>query len=759
MKRWFAKWIGWVRIVALVGLAFGLVIRVGDPQPLKTLRNATFDFYHQTKPRAYQPQPVAILDVDDRSIEQLGQWPWPRTRIAEMVRKATEGGAVAIAFDIVFAEPDRLSPGELMRSSPELQEQFGDRLELLPDNDEALAKAFAESRVIVGQATVRSVAGFRGETRELAPVQYALIGPDPKPYMMQFPDIVQNLPELEATASGRGMFSTRPDPDGVYRRVPLVMSVEGNIRLGLSPELLRVATGSRPFAIRTNEAGIEGVVLAGQLVPTARDGTVWPYLTHANPVRYVSVVDLIEGKIPPQRLAGHLVLVGTSAIGLEDFRATPLGVAMAGVEIHAQVLENIISQTLLIRPNYTIAIELVTTFILCLLVIIFAPAMTASGLILCSLILLTGYVGFSYYMFQEKRVLLDPSFPLLATVIAIMLISTVNYLREERQRRQIRGAFGQYVSPDLVDQLTKNQNALTLGGESRELTLLFSDVRGFTAIAEEFRDDPEALTLLMNQFLTILSNGIMDHKGTIDKFMGDAVMAFWNAPLDNSDHVRSACRAALRMIEDIEVFNLNRMSGTIEQTPRTRKKGRRKGSEKSGKKQPKVHRLNVGIGINTGQCVVGNMGSDTRFDYTALGDPVNVASRLEGQSRYYGAPIILGQSTASIVKDEFALIELDMIRVVGKEVPENIFALIGNEEVRKNPIYTQAQSYNAMMLKAYRSRDWNGVERELLRLRQSFDSLGIDLNDYLEMYRARIAELRENPPDENWDGVFDSTKK
>jgi adenylate cyclase len=372
-------------------------------------------------------------------------------------------------------------------------------------------------------------------------------------------------------------------------------------------------------------------------------------------------------------------------------------------------------------------------------------------------VLLSGYIGASYYMFAQQRVLLDPSFPVLATTFAIMLISTVNYLREERQRRQIRGAFGQYVSPDLVDQLTKNQGKLTLGGESRELTLLFSDVRGFTAIAEEFRDDPQALTQLMNQFLTILSNAIMDHKGTIDKFMGDAVMAFWNAPLDNDDHVRQACRAALRMIADVETFNQNRLDGVVEQAE-PKRRPRRKQIKTPGT-PPKVHRLNVGIGINTGRCVVGNMGSATRFDYTALGDPVNVASRLESQSRYYGAPIILGQTTAFEVMDEFALLELDVIRVVGKAVPENIFALLGNEEMYRDPRYKQAAARNAGMLAAYRARNWDAVEAALPALRADFNALGVDLNDYLDMYRARVAELRTTPPDADWDGVFSSTKK
>ncbi|MFK7745818.1 MAG: CHASE2 domain-containing protein [Roseobacter sp.] len=754
MKLWFSKWIGWIRVFALIGLVCGLVIRAGDPQPVKTLRNATFDFYHQSKPRDLVQMPVAILDVDDRSIEALGQWPWPRTRIAEMIDKATQAGAVAIAFDIVFAEPDRLSPHQIVQDNPNMPPLLQTELAQLPDNDAALAEAMSRARVILGQTTVRSAVGNRAEKREMAPVEFALIGPDPRPYLLQFPDIVQNLPELEEAAAGRGMFNARPDPDGVYRRVPLVMSVQNEIRLGLTPELLRVATGGGPFAVRTNDAGVEGVVLARQMVPTASDGTVWPYLTPSSQSRYVSAVDLVNGNIAQGRLAGHLVLVGTSAIGLEDFRATPLGVAMAGVEIHAQVLENIMAKTLLIRPNYTIAIELVTTFVLCFLVIVFAPVLSARALITFSIVLLGGYVGLSYYMFYVNRVLLDPSFPVLSTALAIILLSTVNYLREERQKRQIRGAFGQYVSPDLVDQLTKNQGQLSLGGESRQLTLLFSDVRGFTAIAEGFRDDPEALTLLMNQFLTILSNAILDHKGTIDKFMGDAVMAFWNAPLDNDDHVRSACRAALRMIADIEMFNDKRQTLAGGRPGKSRRK-----SQKDRIQGPNLQQLKVGIGINTGQCVVGNMGSDNRFDYTALGDPVNVASRLEGQSRYYGAPIILGQTTAYEIREEFAVLELDTVRVVGKEVPENIFALLGDETLFADPLFSEARTTNATMLQAYRTRDWDTVEAILPKLRADFLAMDLNLEPYLALYQSRIEELREAPPEPDWDGVFAFTKK
>jgi len=414
MRRWFSVWVGWVRVVSVIGVLFGLIIRIGDPAPLNILRNVSFDFYHQSKPREKTQLPVAILDVDDSSLEEFGQWPWPRTRIADLVEAVAKAGAVAIAFDIIFSEPDRLSPNQIAADNTTLPPELAEYLRQMPDNDTLLAQAFSTFPVVVGQTTVRTIAGNRGQKREMSIVEHALIGLDPMPFLLKFPDIVQNLPVLEASATGRGMINARPDPDGVYRRVPIVMSVQGKIRLGLTPELLRVATGGGAFAVRTNQAGIEGVVVARQLVKTAHDGTVWPYLTPSSRSRYVSASDLLAGRMPEGRLAGHLVLVGTSAIGLGDFRATSLGVPMAGVEVHAQVLENILSKTMLIRPNYTIAIELVTTLFLCMLVIALAPSISARMLISMSILLLIGYVSASYYLFYTNRILLDPSFPVLS---------------------------------------------------------------------------------------------------------------------------------------------------------------------------------------------------------------------------------------------------------------------------------------------------------------------------------------------------------
>lgn len=321
------------------------------------------------------------------------------------------------------------------------------------------------------------------------------------------------------------------------------MKVQDALRLTLSMELLRVATGGQAFAIRSNEAGIDGIVVAGQFIRTEADATVWPRFSYSDPDRFVSAGDLLADRVPPGRLNGHLVLVGTSAIGLEDFRATPLGVPMAGVEIHAQLLENVLAGELLLRPNFSDALELTIAMAIGLLVIVLAPMISARRLIFGSVLLIGGYIGFSYYIFIDRNQLLDPTFPASATILVLMLLSGSNYLREEFRKQQIRSVFGQYVSPALVARMADTPGALQLGGERQDLTVLFSDVRDFTAVAESFRDHPRQLTRFMNRFLTEMSTEIMERGGTIGNFMGEAVMALWNAPLEDPNHARHACAA------------------------------------------------------------------------------------------------------------------------------------------------------------------------------------------------------------------------
>ncbi|MEM6635188.1 MAG: adenylate/guanylate cyclase domain-containing protein [Pseudomonadota bacterium] len=730
------SWIGAGRFAGLIVLGFLLFLRVLDAPPIAALRNQSFDAYQQAVPRDYQPLPVTIIDIDDPSISELGQWPWPRTRIAEMVDLIGADGAAGIAFDIVFAEPDRLSPATVAEDNPDLPEAARKYLMRLADNDDILAGSFGGARVILGQTSVRSATSTPVDDTPPPQSQHAVLGPGPGNFLLRFPELVQNLPELEAAAAGRGVFSIRPDPDGVYRRVPMVLEVQGVLRLGLSAELLRVASGGAPFALRTNAAGIDGIVVAGQLIPTDAFGSIWPYLTPSRPDRFVPAADLLGGRMPQGRLAGHLVLVGTSAIGLEDFRATALGIPMAGVEIHAQALENILGGSLLIRPNYAVAVELSAVLGLGLLVIALTPVLGAGWIIVGSLGLLSSYAVASYYLFWAHRILFDPSYPLLATGFLVVLLTMANYLREEQRRRQIRGAFGQYVSPQLVEQLQKNPDRLTLGGEIRDLSILFSDVRGFTAISERFRDNPSGLTALMNRFLTVLSQPILETGGTIDKFMGDAVMAFWNAPLDQDDHAGAACRAALGMQAGVDRLNAERLT------------------EAEALGEPPPPPLNVGIGINTGFCVVGNMGSDTRFDYTALGDAVNLASRFEGASAFYGLRVVVGSDTADAVGGRFALLELDKILVKGKREPEIVYGLLGDSDLHKKVEFQMLVVDNSTMLASYRTQSWDRAMAAAQTLRKHGDRVGLSLDAYASVYEDRIANLRANPPRADWDGVF-----
>ena len=730
--------VGYARLVAFLLIAFAIWVRQVDPIPLQIVRNLTFDFYQRVLPRAPEPLPVAIIDVDDASLAEIGQWPWPRTEFATLIDKLAAAGAVAVAFDIVFAEADRLSPSAIVAGNRSLPPSAASALRALPDNEDVMAQSFAKIPVILGQTNVRLGSYAPRSDAPIPDVTFGMRGPDPEKWILTFPELVENLPVLEAAAAGRGMFSIRPDADGIYRNTPVVMVAEGKIRLSLAAELLRIATGGAPFLMETNEAGVNRVRIAGQYFQTAGDGSVRPYLTRTQADRFISAADVLQDRVDPAQLRGKLLFVGTSAVGLQDVRATPFGVRVPGVELHAQLLENLITGVTLQRPNTMIAIEMAVALALCLLIVVLTPIMSASILVISSTLMLITCGWVSFALFQSQRLLLDPSFPILAGLGTIIFMSTTNYLREESRRREIRSAFGQYVSADLVDTLAENPENLRLGGETRNLTLLFSDVRGFTSIAEGFREDPAGLTSLMNRLLSTLSDAILAERGTIDKFMGDAVMAFWNAPLKHEDHARAACRAALVMRANIDALNTKRRAELDD---------------------AHYKELRIGIGIATGSCLVGNMGSDLRFDYTAMGDPVNLASRLEGQSSFYGQTIVIAAQTEQMVRRDFAILELDQVRVKGKSQKEHIFVLVGDSAVRGDADFKALRDENAKMLASYRAQDWEAARAALDTLRPLGAQFDAKLANHFDIYAARIAGFQNTPPPPDWDGVWDATSK
>ncbi|MEC9343714.1 MAG: adenylate/guanylate cyclase domain-containing protein, partial [Pseudomonadota bacterium] len=375
-----------------------------------------------------------------------------------------------------------------------------------------------------------------------------------------------------------------------------------------------------------------------------------------------------------------------------------------------------------------------------LLTIALVPVLGAIWAAVAAVAVQAAFVGVSWYAGVRENLLIDPTYPVAATLALFVMMATTNYIREELQKRQIRSAFGQYLSPALVDQLADNPDRLVLGGETRPLTLLFTDVRGFTTISESFKANPQGLTRLMNRFLTVMSNAILEQEGTIDKYMGDAIMAFWNAPVDAPDHPLLACRAALLMHKRVAELNAS-----------AREEVNRTGGQ--------FHEINIGIGINSGDCVVGNMGSEMRFDYTALGDTVNLASRLEGQSKPFGVPVILGDNTARAVEGKLAVIEIDQVRVKGKAEPERLHSLLGEEETLASEVFREVKAGNDAMQAAYRAQDWDGAERKIAELTELSARLEIGITGYLDVYRKRIAHFRMNPPGADWDTIYEATEK
>ncbi|MHC2433670.1 CHASE2 domain-containing protein [Bradyrhizobium sp. USDA 4451] len=738
IRRWFARRFGYARL-ACVALLIGIAaLRIVDPAPVQELRVRTFDTFQVIEPRQKTARPVTIVDIDERSLAdpRLGQWPWPRTRLADIVINLTRLGAVVIAFDAVFSEPDRLNPDIAADTFSNLDEEMRARLRQLPSNDSIFAEAIKNSRVVLGESGGPNV---RADLNEKLPVTgLAMLGEEPQRFMFQFPGLLRNVPVLEEAAAGRGLFTIRPERDGIVRRVPMMMVAQGITMPSLTFEMLRVAGGSGTILIKADKGGIQSLGIKGFAIPTDLYGQLWIHYARRDPSIYVSAVDVLDGRVPPDRIAGKLILIGTSSVGLNDIKTTPVTPAMPGVEVHAQVLESALTGDVVSQPSYGIAIEFLAAMIMGLLVIAFAPKFGPITLVVVGGMFASVLTGTSWYFYSQHRLLIDFTYPLMSTTAIYLTLIFSAFVREQQQRRQIRSQFVQYMSPALVEQLAQSPERLVLGGEEREMTIMFSDMRGFTSISETYKSDPQGLTALMNRFLTPLSNAILARKGTIDKYMGDAIMAFWNAPLDDKQHQLNACEAALDMLERVDDLNRAR--------------------EREAKDGGHVYvPLNIGVGLNTGTCVVGNMGSDVRFDYSVFGDSVNLASRLEGQSKEYGFPIIVGSKTALAVKEKFAILELDFIMVKGKKEPEVIYAIAGREDVANSGRFQRLRNLTIEMLACYRGRDWDGALAAIERSRKTDDARA--LQSLYNLYEARIRNFEKHPPPPDWNGAFALTTK
>ena len=738
--RRFIKHYSWAHVIALAVLAAFVLLRATDSQPVQLLRFKVFDGFQQITPRKDSNQPVVIIDLDDESLAALGQWPWPRTLIAKLMLKLKKAGVVSVAFDIVFAEPDRTSPGLLADTVRGLDKKTKAKLKKLPSNDDTLARIIKGYQVVLGQSTQQRVL-TEGQDRKSVKTQWAkrnrsrVKGLQPEPFLWAFPSIVRNIDVLEDSAQGIGVFTFKPSVDGIVRQVPLVVRVGQNMYPTLALELYRVATRQSTMAIDYGPGGISGVKLKGLNVPTDRNGQIWMKFGKHDRSLYISALDVLNGTVEPQKLAGKLAFLGTSAVGLLDIKATPLDAAIPGVEVHAQLLQNILDKNYLARPPWSLGAELVAVVLFGLLMIIMVPFLGALWTLVLAIATVAILLFLSWWVYDSHGLLLDMVFPAISIFIVSVVLTYLNYMREERQRREVRGAFSRYMSPDLVAQLAEDPSRLTLGGEMREMSVLFADIRGFTTISEQF--DAEGLTKFINRYLTPMTNVILERKGTIDKYMGDCIMAFWNAPLDDPEHAINGVRSALAMFVESDKMNVEL---------------KREAEEENRPYIP----LRIGSGVNTGVICVGNMGSDMRFDYSVLGDDVNLGARLEGQSKTYGVDIVIGENTYVYVEN-FAVIQLDRIQVKGKTVPVDIYCVLGDETENEKPEFQAIRQRHGEMLNAYKAQDWEVQTRILTDCRKMGKTYGLDV--LYDLYEGRRDEYMANPPGEEWDGVFVATSK
>ena len=659
--------------LALLTLALVIGVRVADPAFVESVRLRYFDTLITSK--APTQNNVYTVNIDEATLDRYGQWPFKRDQYANLIGELYAHNAGLVVWNIMMPEKDRLG------------------------GDAALASTLKDRPVVL-----TNMPAMTNKNQAHKPGS-AVIGSDNLGTIINYPGLIANIPELENAAAGVGIANTLPEIDGVNRRLPLFVGSNGNLYPSVSLEVLRLLAGDSTFQVKLNANGVEKMRIPSfNVINTDSLGRVWIDLSQRS--TSVSAVKL------PADFNKGIVIVGTTAAGIANPVPTALG-AVYPQDLQAAVIGTLSNGINIQRPDWADGAEMLGVVLLAIISILLTR--WTYGFIPFIAILCGVYFG-SRYIFQGHSFLLDASFPIIGLVLVYVHSYTVKFLSELNQKLQIKKQFGTYLSPAMVEKLQKDPSLLKLGGETRKLSIMFTDVRGFTTISEHYGKDVQGLTKIMNRYMTAMTAKIIDNNGTLDKYIGDAQMAFWNAPLDDADHAVNAVRTGLQMLGDLDEFNKEIAKENIPP-------------------------FGMGLGINTGDVVVGNMGSRQRFDYTCLGDSVNLASRLEGQSKGYGVRIILGSETAQLVQNEFPVIELDNIAVKGK-----------TEGVRIYTIGKTIAHMHAEFLKEYYRGNWKDAMRWAKNMVNNDD---VTIRDY---YAKMIERLEEGLP-ANWDGTYRATSK
>ena len=624
IRQRFDQLPGALRHAGALALVLGLVLAsmalwLAEPIAMQNLRLAQFDQYQRWHPRVYTPVPVRVVDIDEASLKDYGQWPWPRTRIAELITRLNDAGAAVIALDVLLAEPDRTSPAAMAQlwRVPAVSAL----LQQMPDHDAALASAMVDRRVVLGSSLSHAVGAGVQPPHAIAspPLPYRIVSSgatDTQRWLPGFDAAVGPLPVLAARASGLGALNFSADSDGVVRRVPMLLALNGQSTPSLSAEALRVAQGAQNYVVRSNAAGVQELHIGSLTVPTNAQAELWLHYTEEVPSRYVSASQVLRGTVDAELLSGNLVLVGSSAAGLMDMRANPMGQLTPGVLAHANALEQVLTGQHLQRPSWAVGLEALAMGLGALLVglvALGAPAKRAAGVLLAVMALM--WAG-TWFAFVEHGWLVDAVNPAWVMLLSFGVCSTVHHVVVERQQRWLRTAFSRYVSPNRVEHLVAHPEQLQLGGQRQVCSFVFTDLAGFTPMMEA--RDPEQVVALLNDYLEAMLVIVFRHEGTLDRFVGDAMVVLFSAPVVQADHRQRALDCALEM-DAFATAYATRLQAQSIPWGLTR------------------------IGVHCGEVIVGNFGGTTLFDYRALGDPINTAARLETVNKHLGTRVCVSQ--------------------------------------------------------------------------------------------------------------------
>ena len=679
----------WAAVISAILL---LTLYVYNPSAIEILRLKTFD-YLITSLEPKESNEIILVEFGEKSVEKFGQWPFDRRDIADTIKKLRNNDAGVIVAPILFSEKDRAG------------------------GDQDFQAVLKENGVVIAQTpttqTRKPDAARRG---------FAAIGPDPRPWTYTWNGAIAPLLAFATAADGVGLLATFTERDGVVRRLPMLARIVDVLYPSIVLEALRVAAGDPSYQIKTSDAGIEFVRIP-QFPPIATDehGRIW--LSWNTKFKRIDATEIEPAKLA--EVKDKIVVLGLTIEGVGGIIATPIGEKWAH-EIQAQALQTVIDGTTITRLSYANIVELLLLVLILSTLLFLVPRTSVKWTVPLYAFFVASIIGGSYYAFVEYMQLWDPSYLVLSATVIFGHLIYNNFARENRLKLQIKKQFGTYLSPALVEKLQKDPSLLKLGGETRELSIMFTDVRGFTSISEHYGANVQGLTQIMNRYMTAMTAKILQNEGTLDKYIGDAQMAFWNAPLDDKDHAKHAVKTALEMLGDLDKFN-NEIAADG------------------------VPAFGMGLGINTGNVVVGNMGSEQRFDYTCLGDSVNLASRLEGQSKPYHVKLVIGQRTYELVKDDYLCLELDCLAVKGKSEGVNIYTIVN--KTREN--IANARSHK-LFIDSYRSQNWFLAKDYATSLENAFDG---DMKEYYEMMLERVEEYKRNPLPADWDGIFRTNTK